>query len=169
MARQSASNERSCAPMRQGAGPRAGIENRGITSPSLRDPRDSLIEELTSLHSARRLRAARLSLPCRGRPCKPKKRRPCRISFCIRSGPEYIQPGPNTKRLQIRFATRFFFLAESEGFEPPEPCGSTVFKTAAIDHSANFPGTKVAPFFHSAKSLPRFIVRNGGPKIKIRR
>ena len=169
MARQSASNECSCAPMRQGAGPRAGIENRGITSPSLRDPRDSLIEELTSLHSARRLRAARLSLPCRGRPCKPKKRRPCRISFCIRSGPEYIQPGPNTKRVANSICTPSPVLAESEGFEPPEPCGSTVFKTAAIDHSANFPGTKVAPFFHSAKSLPRFIVRNGGPKIKIRR
>ena len=58
--------------------------------------------------------------------------------------------------------------AKKEAAEP-EPCGSTVFKTAAIDHSANFPGTKVAPFFHSAKSLPRFIVRNGGPKIKIRR
>jgi hypothetical protein len=27
-------------------------------------------------------------------------------------------------------------LAEEEGFEPPDPCGSTVFKTAAIDHSA---------------------------------
>ena len=26
--------------------------------------------------------------------------------------------------------------AEGEGFEPPEPHGSTVFKTAAIDHSA---------------------------------
>lgn len=25
---------------------------------------------------------------------------------------------------------------EGEGFEPPEPRGSTVFKTAAIDHSA---------------------------------
>ena len=32
--------------------------------------------------------------------------------------------------------------AESEGFEPPEPCSSTVFKTAAIDHSANFPPQK---------------------------
>ena len=30
-------------------------------------------------------------------------------------------------------------MAESEGFEPPDPCGSTVFKTAAIDHSANSP------------------------------
>jgi hypothetical protein len=26
-------------------------------------------------------------------------------------------------------------LAEAEGFEPPEPCGSAVFKTASIDHS----------------------------------
>ena len=30
-------------------------------------------------------------------------------------------------------------VAEREGFEPPEPCGSTVFKTAAIDHSATPP------------------------------
>lgn len=29
--------------------------------------------------------------------------------------------------------------AEGEGFEPPEPCSSTVFKTAAIDHSAILP------------------------------
>ena len=27
-------------------------------------------------------------------------------------------------------------VAEREGFEPPEPLSSTVFKTAAIDHSA---------------------------------
>ena len=27
-------------------------------------------------------------------------------------------------------------LAEEEGFEPPVPCSTTVFKTAAIDHSA---------------------------------
>ena len=33
--------------------------------------------------------------------------------------------------------------AEREGFEPPEPYGSTVFKTAAIDHSAISPGAKV--------------------------
>ncbi len=30
-------------------------------------------------------------------------------------------------------------LAESEGFEPPDLLQSTVFKTAAIDHSANSP------------------------------
>ncbi len=29
--------------------------------------------------------------------------------------------------------------AEAEGFEPPEPFSSTVFKTAAIDHSATPP------------------------------
>ena len=29
---------------------------------------------------------------------------------------------------------------EGEGFEPPEPFGSAVFKTAAIDHSATPPG-----------------------------
>ena len=30
-------------------------------------------------------------------------------------------------------------MAENEGFEPSEPYGSTVFKTAAFDHSANSP------------------------------
>lgn len=30
-------------------------------------------------------------------------------------------------------------MAEDTGFEPAEPFGSTVFKTAAIDHSANPP------------------------------
>ncbi len=29
--------------------------------------------------------------------------------------------------------------AEGEGFEPPVPFGTTVFKTAAFDHSANPP------------------------------
>ena len=36
----------------------------------------------------------------------------------------------------------FVYLAEREGFEPPEPLSSTVFKTAAIDHSAIFPPQK---------------------------
>ena len=30
-------------------------------------------------------------------------------------------------------------LAEGEGFEPPDACTSTVFKTAAFDRSANLP------------------------------
>jgi hypothetical protein len=35
----------------------------------------------------------------------------------------------------------FLYLAESEGFEPPEGCPSTVFKTAAFDHSASSPNS----------------------------
>ena len=38
-------------------------------------------------------------------------------------------------------------LAEKEGFEPPEPLGSTVFKTAAIDHSAISPIYFATVFF----------------------
>ena len=39
-----------------------------------------------------------------------------------------------TKRRRLSVA-----LAETEGFEPPKPFGLTVFKTAAIDHSAISP------------------------------
>ena len=35
---------------------------------------------------------------------------------------------------------------ESEGFEPPEPLSSTVFKTAAIDHSAISPRNRVQKY-----------------------
>ena len=48
----------------------------------------------------------------------------------------------------------FFCVAEREGFEPPEPLSSTVFKTAAIDHSAISPSksaTKVLLFFDMTK------------------
>ena len=37
-------------------------------------------------------------------------------------------------------------LAETEGFEPPKPFGLTVFKTAAIDHSAISPLQKYNNF-----------------------
>lgn len=37
---------------------------------------------------------------------------------------------------RVRFR---FLLAEGEGFEPPDPCRSPVFKTGAIDLSANLP------------------------------
>ena len=47
-------------------------------------------------------------------------------------------------------------LAEREGFEPPEPRSSTVFKTAAIDHSATSPGAKVTVFSVSPKHRPHF-------------
>ena len=49
------------------------------------------------------------------------------------------------------------FIAEREGFEPQEPLGSTVFKTAAIDHSAISPGAKVIRIFLFSKSYPPFL------------
>ena len=38
-----------------------------------------------------------------------------------------------------RKALSFNLFAEREGFEPPDPLRSTVFKTAAFDHSAISP------------------------------
>ena len=51
----------------------------------------------------------------------------------------------------------FFSFAEREGFEPPEPFSSTVFKTAVIDHST------ISPVFQSdfAGALRRGFFRNG--------
>ena len=48
------------------------------------------------------------------------------------------------KNKRYRFLDTFLLrdLAEREGFEPPEPRSSTVFKTAAIDHSATSPRDK---------------------------
>ena len=45
------------------------------------------------------------------------------------------------------------FIAERQGFEPRVPCGTTVFKTAAIDHSATSPKlfSGVLPFKSDAK------------------
>ena len=46
------------------------------------------------------------------------------------------------------------FFAEREGFEPPEPLGSTVFKTAAFDHSAISPERdKSRTFFEITKNF----------------
>ena len=35
------------------------------------------------------------------------------------------------------------FFAEREGFEPPDPLRSTIFKTAAFDHSAISPKSNI--------------------------
>ena len=53
------------------------------------------------------------------------------------------------KNKRYRFLDTFLLrsLAEREGFEPPEPRSSTVFKTAAIDHSATSPKDKSIAFF----------------------
>ena len=63
-----------------------------------------------------------------------------------------LQTSPNSKKqphfwgtfgeLKLKKALQISvtpFFAESEGFEPPDPLRSTVFKTAAFDHSANSP------------------------------
>ena len=41
--------------------------------------------------------------------------------------------------IQKRKPDSFLFLAEREGFEPPVPFSTSVFKTGAIDHSATSP------------------------------
>ena len=43
-------------------------------------------------------------------------------------------------------------MAEREGFEPPDPFGSTVFKTAAIDHSATSPSFRILYHFFLASA-----------------
>ena len=64
----------------------------------------------------------------------------------------------HTKNEPYRTRSSFWF-AEREGFEPPEPLSSTVFKTAAIDHSAISPSksaAKVLLFFELCKFLCTF-------------
>ena len=47
--------------------------------------------------------------------------------------------------LEFRAATNLtWFVAEGVGFEPTSPFGETVFKTAAIDHSAIPPGIRLS-------------------------
>jgi hypothetical protein len=57
-------------------------------------------------------------------------------------------PGKFGKSLELVVFTGLSSdLAEKEGFEPPVPDGTTVFKTAAIDHSAISPLQKYIFFF----------------------
>ena len=51
-------------------------------------------------------------------------------------------------------------LAEREGFEPPEPRSSTVFKTAAIDHSATSPKDKSIAFFLNHQIFFKLFFKN---------
>ena len=54
----------------------------------------------------------------------------------LRRGLQTVIKKAQSSKLVALFCFRF---AEAEGFEPPERCRSTVFKTAAIDHSATPP------------------------------
>ncbi len=47
----------------------------------------------------------------------------------------------NIPTKKARHNTLLLSMAEREGFEPPDGCPSTVFKTAAFDHSA------ISPYF----------------------
>ncbi len=58
-------------------------------------------------------------------PTPPTKKKPHKSLIC-RACPSFV-------------ACCLRLSAEREGFEPPEPHSSTVFKTAAIDHSAISP------------------------------
>ena len=51
-------------------------------------------------------------------------------------------PDKRLKNKKSRKARLTGLSAERQGFEPREPLSSTVFKTAAIDHSAIFPISK---------------------------
>ena len=68
----------------------------------------------------------------------------CFSHLCLQAS---LRQGIKNKR--YRFLDTFLLrgLAEREGFEPPEPRSSTVFKTAAIDHSATSPKDKSIAFF----------------------
>ena len=57
--------------------------------------------------------------------------------------PHIYIPFKKTWKQKKSLDTRLF-SAENVGFEPTVPLGTTVFKTAAIDHSANSPGAKLA-------------------------
>ena len=51
--------------------------------------------------------------------------------------------GYTLKKKELHSEVKLFRnLAENEGFEPPVPCGTLVFKTSAFDHSANSPRQK---------------------------
>ena len=56
--------------------------------------------------------------------------------YLIRNLPFYIVVDKNEKRL-LKFLSEA--LAEREGFEPPVPLSTPVFKTGAFDHSAISP------------------------------
>ena len=50
----------------------------------------------------------------------------------------------------------FIFAAEKEGFEPPDLLQSTVFKTAAFDHSAISP-VRLAIFVIASANIVFFL------------
>jgi hypothetical protein len=62
---------------------------------------------------------------------------PCFSILPLRS--RKLGSGQNEKTRTVACAGFLLCSAEREGFEPPVPLGTTVFKTAAFDHSAISP------------------------------
>src|SRR5215510_6676790 len=54
-------------------------------------------------------------------------------------------------------------LAEGVGFEPTEPCGSAVFKTAALNHSAIPPAVSCRNLRWTGPDLKRWAATDGAP------
>ena len=52
------------------------------------------------------------------------------------------------------------FYAERQGFEPRVPRGTTVFKTAAIDHSATSPKLLLYGFFSDMQIFKKKNIKN---------
>ncbi len=56
-------------------------------------------------------------------------------------------------------------MAEREGFEPPDPCGSAVFKTAAFDRSATSPHNRIGQLERiSGRMYPASIQHGATPR-----
>ena len=119
------------------------VENQLLVDYSERRERDWLLRSLWSLRLTP-FPSARRRGPCKLNCAKSSK--PCLLFLIPLSTSELV---PRYKNKRYRFLDTFLLrdLAEREGFEPPEPRSSTVFKTAAIDHSAISPTTKVRSFF----------------------
>lgn len=67
------------------------------------------------------------------------------LNFCANCSLPLASPPSNPSQYSVhspqkkRALLPSFFVAEREGFEPPDSCPSTVFKTAAFDRSAISP------------------------------
>ena len=76
-------------------------------------------------------------------------------TFCGPAAPgcrteRFSSSRPLPQDMQKATAVAFCMLAEREGFEPPVGCPTTVFKTAAFDHSATSP--RVVAAHHTVSS-----------------
>ena len=73
--------------------------------------------------------------------------------FSVHPSLKAALPRSYKRKARMRRIQAFPICAEEEGFEPPVPCGTTVFKTAAFDHSAIPPGAKLVKFWDFVQNL----------------